>query len=252
VTTTLPVVAPGGTGTTMLVFDQLVGVAVVPLNFTVLVLCVAPKFVPVIVTDVPTAPLVGDRLVMLGGTVTVKLTPLLASPPTVTTTLPVVAPDGTGTTMLVFDQLVGVAVVPLKVIVLVPFVEPKFVPVTVIDVPTGPFVGARVVMLGGTLTVKLKPLLATPPTLTTTLPVVAPVGTGTVILVADQLVGVAVVPLNVTVLVLCVAPKFVPVTVTDVPTTPLDGDTFDSVGPVAAGTVTGTSVEFGPVKPVVS
>ena len=66
VTTTFPVVAPLGTGTTMLVALQLVGVAAVPLNFTVLVPCVAPKFVPVIVTDVPTGPDVGDKLVMLG------------------------------------------------------------------------------------------------------------------------------------------------------------------------------------------
>ena len=66
-TTTLPVVAPAGTGTTMLVADQLVGVAAVPLNLTVLVPCVAPKLVPVIVTAVPTGPLVGDRLVSVGG-----------------------------------------------------------------------------------------------------------------------------------------------------------------------------------------
>jgi len=57
---------------------------------------------------------------MLGGIVTVKLTPLLATPPTVMTTLPVVAPVGTGTAMLVAPQLVGVAAVPLKVTVLVP------------------------------------------------------------------------------------------------------------------------------------
>ena len=56
VTTTLPVVAPAGTGATMLVALQLVGVAAVPLNVTVLVPCVAPKFVPVIVTEVPTTP----------------------------------------------------------------------------------------------------------------------------------------------------------------------------------------------------
>ena len=121
VTTTLPVVAPAGTGTTMLVADQLVGVAVVPLNLTVLVPCVAPKFVPVIVTDVPTGPLVGERLVMLGGDRDGegqrRCSP---APPTVTTTLPVVAPAGTGTTMLVADQLVGVAVVPLNLTVLVP------------------------------------------------------------------------------------------------------------------------------------
>jgi hypothetical protein len=58
---------------------------------------------------------------MLGtGTVTVKLTPLLATPPTVTTTLPVVAPAGTGITMLVPLQLVGVAAIPLNFTVLVP------------------------------------------------------------------------------------------------------------------------------------
>jgi hypothetical protein len=195
------VVVPVGTGATMLVADQLVGVAVVPLNFTVLVPCVAPKFVPVIVTDVPTGPLVGDRLVILGATATVKLTPLLATPPTVTTTLPVVAPVGTGVTMLVADQLVGVAVVPLNFTVLVPCVAPKFVPVIVTDVPTGPLVGDRVVMLGATVTVKLTPLLARLFTVTTTLPVAAPAGTGATMLVADQLVGVAVVPLNFTVLV---------------------------------------------------
>ena len=223
VTTTFPVVAPAGTGTTMLVALQLViVVAVVPLNVTVLVPCVAPKFVPVIVTDVPTAPDVGLRLVIVGVASTVKLDPLLATPPTVTTTFPVVAPAGTGTTMLVALQLViVVAVVPLNVTVLVPCVEPKFVPVIVTDVPTAPDVGLRLVIVGVASTVKLDPLLATPPTVTTTFPVVAPAGTGTTMLVALQLViVVAVVPLNVTVLVPCVAPKFVPVIVTDVPTAP--------------------------------
>jgi hypothetical protein len=120
VTTTLPVVAPVGTGAAMLVALQNVGVVAMPLNVTVLVPCVVPKFAPAIVTDVPTAPELGVRLVMLGGTSTVKLTPLLATPPTVTTTLPVAAPAGTGTAMLVALQLVGVADVPLKVIVLLP------------------------------------------------------------------------------------------------------------------------------------
>ena len=111
---------------------------------------VAPKFVPVIVTDVPTGPLVGARLVRLGvgvGT-TVNATPLLATPPTVTTTFPVVAPAGTGTTMLVADHVVGVLIVPLKVTVLVPLVAPKLVPVIVTDAPIGPLVGDKLVMLG--------------------------------------------------------------------------------------------------------
>jgi hypothetical protein len=159
---------------------------------------------------------------MLGPvTPTAKLIPLLANPPTVTTTLPVVAPAGTGATMLVALQLVGAAVVPLNVNVLAPCVAPKFAPVTVTEAPTTPEVGLRLAMLGpGTLTVKLTPLLATPPTVMTTFPVVAPAGTSAVMLVALQLVGVAVVPLNLTVLVPCEAPKFAPAIVTEVPTTP--------------------------------
>lgn len=74
--------------------------------------------VPVIVTKVPTGPEVGERLVMLGETV--NGTPLLAKPEAVTMTLPVGAPAGTGTTMLVLLQLVGVANVPLNATVLVP------------------------------------------------------------------------------------------------------------------------------------
>jgi len=62
-------VAPAGTEATMRVALQLVGVATLPLNRTVLVPCVAPKFVPVIVTAVPTGPDTGNRLVMLGAVV---------------------------------------------------------------------------------------------------------------------------------------------------------------------------------------
>ena len=115
----MPVVAPGGTGATIFVDAQLVGVAAVPLKVTVLVPRVDPKFVPVIVTAVPAAPVTGERLVMLG-TKTVKLTPLLAWPPTDTTTVPVVAPPGTGAEMLVLVHEVGVLNVPLNATVLVP------------------------------------------------------------------------------------------------------------------------------------
>src|SRR5713101_420208 len=115
----------------------------------VLVPCVDPKFVPVITTDVPTAPDVGFRLVIVGAdVVTVKATPLLATPFTFTTTFPVVAPLGTGTAMLVALQLVTVAVVPLNVTVLVPCVDPKFVPVITTDVPTAPDVCERLVIPG--------------------------------------------------------------------------------------------------------
>src|SRR5436189_4232132 len=223
VTTTVPVVAPLGTGTVMLVALQLVGVARVPLNLTVLAPFVAPKLAPAIVTAVPTGPDAGLSVVIEGGTVTVKGTPLLERPPTVTTTFPVVAPLGTGTVKLVALQLVGVATVPLNATVLVPCVAPKFAPVIVTAVPTGPDVGLSVLIDGGTVTVNGAPLLARPPTVTNTFPGVAPLGTGTVRLVALQAVGVASVPLNATVLVRCVGPKFAPVIVTSVPTGPAVG-----------------------------
>src|SRR5881628_131034 len=138
-----------------------------------------------IVVPVPAGATTGNVVVTVGGvasngvsfTVTapgpsitnLNPTPLLATPPTVTTTLPVVAPAGTGTTMLVALQLVGVAAVPLNFTVLVPCVAPKFAPLIVTDVPANPDVGFRLVMFGdGTVTVKLAPLLATPPTVTTT------------------------------------------------------------------------------------
>ena len=54
------------------------------------------KFVPLMVTLVPTGPLVGEKLVMVGGLVTVKLLLLVAVPSgVVTLTGPVVAPAGT-------------------------------------------------------------------------------------------------------------------------------------------------------------
>jgi len=60
----------------MLVALQLLGVAVVPLKVTVLVPCVAPNVVPLIVTESPIPPEVGERLFIFGATV--KVTPLLA------------------------------------------------------------------------------------------------------------------------------------------------------------------------------
>src|SRR5204862_749908 len=135
VSTTLPLAAPLGTATVRLVALQLLGVASVPLNATVLVPWVAPKFAPVIVTAVPTGPDVGLSVAIEGGTVTVNGTPLLARPSTVTTTLPVVAPGGTATVRLVALQLVGVASVPLNATVLVPCVAPQFAPAIVAVVP---------------------------------------------------------------------------------------------------------------------
>ena len=138
-------------------------------------------------------------MLITGVVSTVKLTPLLACPDTVTTTLPLVAADGTGTTIDVSLQFAGVEGVPLNVTVLVPCDKPKFIPVMMTEVPATPEVGERLVTLRGGDTVKLTPLLFTPLAFTTTLPVVAPVGTVATIEVAFQLpIVVACVPLNVT------------------------------------------------------
>jgi hypothetical protein len=73
------------------------------------------------VTDAPVVPDVGDRLLMLGAGVTVKLKPALDGadcPPSdpVTITGPLVAPVGTVAVMLVGVQLLKLEMrVPLKV-----------------------------------------------------------------------------------------------------------------------------------------
>src|SRR6266480_2862330 len=224
----------------MLVSLQLATGAVVPLSVIVLLPCVAPNPVPAIATSDPTTPEIGDKLVILRVSMTVKLMPLLETPLSFTTTFPVVAPLGTCTTMLVALQLAGGASVSLNVTVLVPWLDPKFVPVIVTAAPTAPVVGDSPLMPGRT--VKEMPLLEMPLTLTTTFPVVAPDGTGTATLVALQLVGVAAVPLNVTVLVPWDAPKFVPVMVTCVPTAPEVADKFVILG-------VGTTVKFTPLLP---
>lgn len=190
----------------------------------------APKFDPEIVTVVPITAEFGERLVRIGVTPTVKGLGLLAIPDTVTTTLPVVAPVDTGAAMLVELQLVAVDVAPLKEIVFAPWLPPKFVPEMVTDVPTTPDGGLRLVMLGPAIKVKLEPLLAIPPTLTATFPVVAPVGTVTTIPFWAQLVALALVPLKVTVLVPCVAPKLVPAIRTVLPTSPDAGDNAVMLG----------------------
>lgn len=145
---TFPVVAPDGTVTPILPEPQLVALATVPLNFTYPLPWLVPEFEPLIVTDAPIGPDVGERLVILGAGTTVKLTPLLDLLETFTTTLPVVAPDGTVATMLVALQLVVLALLPLNVTVLVPCVEPKLVPVIVTEAPTAPEVGDKLEMVG--------------------------------------------------------------------------------------------------------
>src|SRR5438046_10240079 len=105
--------------------------AEVPLNFT----AVAPvKPEPLIVTLVPTAPLVGENELMLGATVTVKLVELVAVPlGVVTLIVPVVAPFGATVVICVSEATVKVAAVPLNATLVAP-VKPE--PLIVTLVPT--------------------------------------------------------------------------------------------------------------------
>ena len=87
--------APAGTIAVTPVELQLVTLAAIPLNATVLVPWVEPKSDPVMVTDVPGGPSVGDSANSDGTFTTVKLTGLLGTLPTLTTTLPEVPATGT-------------------------------------------------------------------------------------------------------------------------------------------------------------
>ena len=81
VTEIAPDEAPPGTEVVMLVEVLAVTVATVPLNLTVLLAGVTSKLVPVMVTVVPTAPLVGLKLLIVGlgvTVITVKLLTLVA------------------------------------------------------------------------------------------------------------------------------------------------------------------------------
>ena len=143
VTTTLPVLAPGGTLVVIWVAEFTVNVAVMPLNVTP----VAPvRLVPVMTTVVPTVPLAGLRLLRAGvGTLTVKGRPLLVPPGVVTVTLPVVAPAGTVAVIWVPELTVNVAAVPLKLTAVAPV---RLVPVITTEVPAVPLVGLRLLSAG--------------------------------------------------------------------------------------------------------
>ena len=87
----LPVVAPVGTVAVICVSEFTVNVADVPLNVT-LVAWVRP--VPVIMTDVPTGPLGGEKVLIVGFTLNVALLVSVVAP-VATVTVPVSAPAGT-------------------------------------------------------------------------------------------------------------------------------------------------------------
>jgi hypothetical protein len=221
-----PLVAPAGTVVVIVVSFTTVNAGwLVPLKRTTL----APvKPAPVMLTAVPTGPLVGAKEARVGAAITVKLVPLVAVPPGVTTSIgPLAAPAGTVVVIVVSFTTVNAGCgVPLKRTALAPV---KPLPVSVTAVPTGPLAGLNVVRVGAAITVKLAPLVAVPPAVTTSIgPVVAPLGTVVVIVVSFTTVNAGwLVPLKRTAL----APvKPLPVSVTAVPTGPLVGAKALNVG----------------------
>ena len=178
VTVILPVVALFGTVAVICVLLTIVKAALFPLNFTALVI---KKPEPLIVTEAPGEPLVGEKLVIFGA-VTVNVALLVAVPAGfVTEILPVVAPAGTVVLILLSDAMVKAAVVPLNFTLVVPV---KPVPVIRTVVPTVPLEGEKLVIVGVTtfVTVKTVALLPLPAALVTEIvPVVAPDGTVAVI-----------------------------------------------------------------------
>ena len=106
----LPVTAPVGTVAVTFVSEFTVKLAFMPPKAT-LVVCF--RLMPVMVTGVPTEPLVGEKFVICGITRNNLL--LLSMPLEVTTvTKPVVAPLGTVADRKVLVFIEGVARVPLK------------------------------------------------------------------------------------------------------------------------------------------
>ena len=225
VTLILPVVPPDGTVAVIFVDELTVKDDKTLLNVTLLTLT---KLVPLIVTEVPTGPELGENELMvgLGGAVTSKFLELVAVPPgVVTRILPSVAPDGTVAVILVEEFTVNEAVTLLNVTLLT---LTKLVPLIVTEVPTGPELGEKELIVGaaGEVTSKLLELVAVPPgVVTRILPSVAPEGTMAVIFVEEFTVKDAETLLNVTAEVVKPLPlKLVPLMVTEVPTGPELGE----------------------------
>ena len=134
----LPVVAPTGTVVVILAADTTVKTAGIPLNVT----AVAPvKPPPLMVTSVPTGPLVGVKLLTFGSTV--KLAALVAVPPGVVTEMgPLSASFGTFAVIDESFTTVKVAVAPPPNVTDVAPVN--LLPVIVTMLPTLPCVGVKV------------------------------------------------------------------------------------------------------------
>jgi hypothetical protein len=231
VTLILPVVAVAGTVAVICVAEFTVNVAATLLNVTEVV---PVKFVPFIVTDVPTGPDVGANDVIVGQAATVKLLRLDPVPPVaVTLTGPVVAVAGTVAVICVAEFTVNVVAFTLLNETTVAPV--KFVPVIVTDVPTDPQVGANDVIVGQVVPATSKDAEVSVPSafVTSMGPSVAVAGTTAVIEVAESILNEAASTLLNSTSVTLGLLKSVPVIVTTHPAGPLVGEMSVMVGSAA-------------------
>ena len=192
----------------------------VPLKLTIFSLGVVLKLVPVMVTVVPSAPLAGVKLVMVGLPTTVKSDVLVMSTPLEVTVIgPVAAPDGTVVVMLV-EELNVAGVETVLNFTLTGVV--KFVPVMSTGAPDAPLAGLNPVIVGVGRTVNVGPVTVTPFNVNVTGPVVAPTGTIVVnfLPVGFELETTASTPLNLTTFCEGVVLKLSPFIVTVAPTAP--------------------------------
>ena len=194
------------------------------------------KFVPFITTVAPTAAPVGVKPVIVGVASTLKFEALCTvTPLTVTEIFPEVALTGTIAVMLVAEEAVTVAVVVLNFTTLSAGVVLKFVPEITIVAPTAPLPGVNPEIEGEGKTVKSVALnIVTPLVVTDIGPVVAPLGTVVVMLVALAADTVAATPSKDTE---GEALKLVPVIITVAPTAASEGLKAEIAG-------TGSTVKF--------
>ena len=107
-----PSAAPAGTVVVIVVGETSVAPAIIPLKKVTVAGEV--KFVPVMVTVVPTAPLAGLNPAMVGVGKTVNEGPVTVIPFNESETVPVVAPDGTVVVIVPAVEAVTTAIFPLK------------------------------------------------------------------------------------------------------------------------------------------
>jgi hypothetical protein len=144
-----PEVAVAGTLVCNCELEAATAVATVVLRMTPLFAAVGSKPLPLIVTEVPAAPIVGENPVMATAATMNALAEVTVPASEATEIAPVVAPTGTVATRCPALAEVTVAVTPLNFTVFAFSELLKPLPVIVTAVPTGPLAGANDSMVSG-------------------------------------------------------------------------------------------------------